>query len=43
MKKGEEIDPFLSKLQTVRDQLIAMGATLDEGLLVRTVVNAITD
>ena len=43
MQKGEEIDPFLFRLQTIRDQLIAMGTTLDEGLLVRTGLNAVID
>ena len=43
MQKGEEIDPFLFRLQTIRDKLTAMGATLDEGLLVRTTLNAITE
>ena len=41
MQKGEEIDPFLFRLQTIRDQLIAMGANLDEGPLVRTALNAV--
>ena len=43
MQKGEEIDPFLFRLQNIRDQLIAMGATPNEGLLVRTALNAITE
>ena len=43
MQKGEEIDPFLFRLQTIRDQLIAMGAILDEGLLVRTTLNAVIE
>ena len=43
MHKGEEIDPFLFRLQTIRDQLIAMGETLNDGLMVRTALNAVTD
>ena len=43
MHKGEEIDPFLFILQTIRDQLIAMGATLDDGLMVRIALNVVTD
>lgn len=43
MHKGEEIDPFLIRLKAIRDQLAAMGATLDEGLLVRTALNAISE
>ena len=43
MQKCEEIDPFIFRLQTIGDQLIAMGATSDEGLLVRTALNAVTE
>ena len=43
MMKGEEIDPFLFRLQTFRDQLIAMGANPNEGLLVRTALNAVSE
>ena len=43
MQKGEEIDPFLFRLQTIRDQLIAMGTSPDEGILVRTALNAVTE
>ena len=43
MHKGEEIDPFLFRLQTIRDQMIAIGATPDDGLMVRTVLNAVTN
>ena len=41
MQKDEEIDHFLFQLQTIRDQLVGMGATLDEGHLVRTALNAV--
>ena len=43
MQKGEEIDPFLFRLHTIRNQLIAMGATPDEGLLARTTLNAVIE
>ena len=42
MMKGEEIDPFLFRLEAIRDQLVGIGATPDEGLLVRTALNAIS-
>ena len=41
MHKGEEIDPFLFRLQTIRDQLIAMAATPDDGFMVRTALNVV--
>ena len=43
MMKGEEIDPFLFRLQAIRDQLIGMGANPDEGLLVRTALNVVSE
>ena len=43
MYKGEEIDPFLFRLPTIRDQLIVMGSIPDNGLMVRTALNAVTD
>lgn len=43
MHKGEEIDTFLFRLQMIQDQLISMRETPDEGLLVRTTLNAVTD
>ena len=43
MHKGEEIDPFLIRLKAIRDQLVAMEATPDDGLMVRTALNAIID
>ena len=43
MMKGEEIDPFLFRLQAIRDQLIDMGANPDEGLLVRTTLNVVSE
>ena len=41
--KGEEIDPFLFRLQAILDQLVGVGATPDEGLLVRTALNAVSE
>ena len=43
MMKGEEIDPFLFRLQIVQDQLIAKSANPDEGLLVRTALDAVSE
>ena len=43
MMKGEEIDPFLFRLQAICDQLIGMGSNPDEGLLVRTTLNAVSE
>ena len=43
MMKGEEIDPFLFRLQVICDQLIGMGANPDEELLVRTALNVVSE
>ena len=43
MMKGEEIDPFLFRLQAIQDQLVGIGATPDEGLLVRIALNAVSE
>ena len=43
MHKGEEIDLLLPRLQTIWDQLISLGSTTNEGLLVRTTLNVVTD
>ena len=43
MKKGQSIDTFLGGLNEIRDQLIAIGATLDEELMVRTTLNAVSE
>ena len=43
MIKGEEIDPFFFRLQAIRDQLIGMGAALDERLLARTTLNVVSE
>ena len=41
--KAEEIVPFLFKLQGIRDQLVGIGATPYEGLLVRNALNAVSE
>ena len=43
MKKGEPIDTFLGGLNEIRDQLTAIGAALDQELMVRTTLNAISE
>ena len=43
MAKGEEIDHFLSKLQSIRDQLTGMGVKVDDNVMVRTALNAVTE
>lgn len=39
MKKGETIDPFLLKLQEIRDHLTSVGSILDPKFMVRTTLN----
>ena len=43
MTKGEDMEHFLFKLQLIRDQLTAMGAKVEDDVMVRTVLNAITN
>ena len=43
MKKGEPIDTFLGELNEIRDQLIAIEATPDQELMVRTTLNAVLE
>ena len=43
MNKGEEIDPFLFRLQLMRDQLISMGVKVEDDVMVRVALNAVTD
>ena len=43
MNKGEEINPFLFRLQSIRDQLIAMGVKVEGDVMVRTTLNAVKD
>ena len=43
MAMGEEIDPFLSRLQSIRDQLTGMGVKVDDDVMVRTALNVVTE
>lgn len=43
MQKGEEIDPFLLRLQGIRNQLTFVGSTPDPYFMVRTALNAISE
>ena len=43
MQKGEEIDPFLLRLQGIQDQLTSVGSTLDPEFMIRTALNAVTE
>ena len=43
MSKGEEIDPFLSKLQSIRDHLASMRVKVDDDVMVRTALNVVTE
>lgn len=41
--KGQLIDTFLKELNEIRDQLTAIGATLDQELMVRTTLNVVSE
>ena len=41
MQKAKQIDPFLPRLQEIRDQLTSIGATPDHEFMVRTALNAV--
>ena len=43
MQKGEQIDPFLLRLQEIHDLLTSVGSTLDLELMVRTALNAVSE
>ena len=43
MAKGEEIEPFLFRLQAIRDQLTAMGVKVADDVMVRTALNVVTE
>ena len=43
MTKGEDIEHFLFRLQSIRDQLTAIGATIDDAVTVWTALNAVTN
>lgn len=40
MYKGDQIDPFLLRLQEIHDQLTSIGSTPDPDFMVRTTQNA---
>ncbi len=43
MQKGEQIDVFLGWLKEICDQLTSIGATLDQELMVRTALIAVSE
>ena len=43
MTKGEDMEHFLFRLQVIRDELTTTGATVDDAVIVRTALNAVTD
>ena len=42
MAKGEEIEPFLFKLQVIRDHFTAMGVKMEDDVMVKTALNVFT-
>ena len=43
MSKREEIDPFLLRLQLIRDQLTGMGVKVEDDVMVSTALNVVTE
>ena len=43
MTKGEDMEHFLFRLQSIRDQLTTTGATVDDVVIVKIALNAVTD
>ena len=43
MAKGEDKEHFLFRLQSIRDQLTATGAKVEDDVMVRIALNAVTD
>ena len=43
MTKGEDMEHFLFRLQSIRDQLTATGAKVDDDVIFRTALNVVTD
>ena len=41
--KGEQIDPFLLRLQEIHDQLTSVGSTPDPEFMVRTALNVVSE
>ena len=43
MTKGEDLEHILFRLQSIRDQFTGTGAKVEDELMVRTGLNAVTD
>ena len=43
MTKGEDMENFLFRLQSIRDQQITTGAAVDDDVIVRIALNAVTN
>ena len=43
MAKGEEIEPFLSRLQVIWDQLTGTRVKVEDDVMVRTALNAVME
>ena len=43
MQKGQQINVFLGWLKEIRDHLTSIGAMLDQELMVRTALNAVSE
>ena len=43
MTKGEDMEHFLFRLQSIRDQLTATSAKVEDYVMVKTALNAVTD
>ena len=43
MTKGEDMEHFLYRLQSIKDQLTTTGTKVEDDVMVRTALNAVTD
>ena len=43
MTKGEDMEHFLFRLQSIRDQLTATSAKVEDDVMVRTTLNGVTN
>ena len=43
MAKGEDMEHVIFRLQSIRDQLTATGAKVEDDVIVRTTLKAVTD
>ena len=43
MAKGEDMEHFLFRLQSTRDQLTAIGTNVEDDVMVRIALNAVAD